>query len=164
MPGPHGKGLGFYYAERKGGGVMALTEKQEIFCRELIKGATKADAYRAAYDCRHMKPATVQHRAKELADKPAVAARLEELRAPAVAEAQVTLTGHLNDLKDLRDEARRKGKYAAAVQAEIARGKASGLYVEKTELMGANGGQLMPGIIKIEYVNPPDKESDAGDG
>ncbi|WP_321823580.1 terminase small subunit [Pyramidobacter piscolens] len=144
--------------------VMALTEKQEIFCRELIKGATKADAYRAAYDCRRMKAATVRQRAKELADKPAVAARLEELRAPAVAEAQVTLTGHLNDLKDLRDEARRKGKYAAAVQAEIARGKASGLYVEKTELMGANGGQLMPGIIKIEYVNPPDKESDAGDG
>lgn len=137
--------------------VVALTEKQEIFCRELIKGATKADAYRAAYDCRHMKPATVQHRAKELADKPAVAARLEELRAPAVAEAQVTLTGHLNDLKDLRDEARRKGKYAAAVQAEIARGKASGLYVEKTELTGADGGRLMPEIIKIEYVNPPGK-------
>lgn len=150
---------------------MALTEKQEIFCRELIKGAAKADAYRAAYDCRHMKPATVQHRAKELADKLAVAARLEELRAPAVAEAQVTLTGHLNDLKDLRDEARRKGKYAAAVQAEIARGKASGLYVEKTELMGANGGQLVPEVIKIEYVNPPGegneikvKGFDAGDG
>lgn len=153
MPGPHGKGLGFYYAERKGGGVMALTEKQEIFCRELIKGATKADAYRAAYDCRHMKPATVQHRAKELADKPAVAARLEELRAPAVAEAQVTLTGHLNDLKYLRDEARRKGKYAAAVQAEIARGKASGLYVEKAELTGANGGPLLAEPVKI-VINP----------
>lgn len=128
---------------------MALTEKQEIFCRELIKGATKADAYRAAYDCRHMKPATVQHRAKELADKPAIAARLEEMRAPAVAEAQVTLTGHLNDLKDLRDEARRKGKYAAAVQAEIARGKASGLYVEKTELTDANGGPLFAEPVKI---------------
>lgn len=144
--------------------VVALTEKQEIFCQELIKGATKADAYRAAYDCRRMKAATVRQRAKELADKPAVAARMEELRAPAVAEAQVTLTKHLNDLKDLRDEARRKGKYAAAVQAEIARGKASGLYIEKTELMGANGAPLTPGIIKIEYVNPPGEGLDAGDG
>lgn len=153
MPGPHGKGPGFYVPRERAVVVVALTEKQEIFCRELIKGATKADAYRAAYDCRRMKAATVRQRAKELADKPAVAACLEELRAPAVAEAQVTLTGHLNDLKDLRDEARRKGKYAAAVQAEIARGKASGLYVEKTELTGANGGSLLAEPVKI-VINP----------
>ena len=60
-------------------------------------------------------------------------ARIQELRAPAVASAQLTLEKHLRDLERLRDLAESGEKYGPAIQAEIARGRASGLYVEKIE-------------------------------
>lgn len=70
----------------------------------------------------------------------------ENLRKPQIAEAirkaqferaetcGVTLAGHINDLKRLRDAAESDGKYAAAVSAEMARGKVSGFYVDKLEV------------------------------
>ncbi len=66
-------------------------------------------------------------------DDSKIAARVAELRAPVIAKAQITLENHLNDLKALRDKADASEKYGPAIQAEIARGKASGLYVEKIE-------------------------------
>lgn len=54
----------------------------------------------------------------------------------AAEQVKITLKEHLDRLKDLADAALSDGKYAAAVTAEIARGKASGLYVEKVEHSG----------------------------
>lgn len=71
-----------------------------------------------------------------------VSARVAELRKPVADAAQVTLAGHLTRLSELRDAAEKEGKYSAAVTAEIARGKAAGLYVERTEVTGKNGGPL----------------------
>jgi hypothetical protein len=42
----------------------------------------------------------------------------------------------LKDLKRLRDLSESEGKFSAAVSAEIARGKVSGLYIEKVEITG----------------------------
>ena len=44
------------------------------------------------------------------------------------------MTTHLTDLKDIRDGAVRNGAWSAAVTAEVARGKAAGLYVNRSEL------------------------------
>ena len=60
-----------------------------------------------------------------------IVARLAELRAPVVKAAQVTLEGHLRDLNVLRDTAAEAGQYGAAITAEVNRGKAAGLYVER---------------------------------
>jgi len=46
----------------------------------------------------------------------------------------VTLAAHLAELYRLREDAGARGKYAAAVRAECARGKAAGLYVHRTEI------------------------------
>lgn len=110
-----------------------LTQKQETFCLAVIEGLNNSDAYRRAYSADRMKPETVNRKAKALIDDGKIAARIDELRKPAVAAAQVTLEQHLMDLKRLRDLAESEGKYGPAIQAEMARGKASGLYVEKTE-------------------------------
>ena len=57
--------------------------------------------------------------------------RLAEQRAPAIKAAQITLEGHLHDLEALRNAAAEAGQYGAAITAEVNRGKASGLYVER---------------------------------
>jgi len=119
-----------------------LTPKQESFCLFYLETGNASEAYRRAYSYQKMKPETINRTAKGMLDNPKIAARLAELRAPVVKKAQITLEGHLADLKRLRDKAERDGKFSAAVTAEMARGKASGLYVEKTELTGKDGGPL----------------------
>ena len=113
---------------------MALTEKQERFCIAYIETGNASEAYRRAFSCERSKPETVNRTAKELIDRPKIAARIAEVRAPAVKSAQVTLEQHLNDLKRLRDLAETSEKYGPAIAAEIARGKASGLYVDNVNL------------------------------
>jgi len=49
-------------------------------------------------------------------------------------KAGLNLSTHLTDLKDIRDGAMRNGAWSAAVTAEVSRGKAAGLYVNRSEL------------------------------
>lgn len=121
---------------------MSLTPKQEAFAQAVATGKTQADAYRLAFNATKMKAATIQQSASRLMADRKVSARVEELRKPVVEAVQVTLEAHLRRLEELSKKAEDEGKYAAAVTAEIARGKASGLYVEKAELTGKNGGPI----------------------
>lgn len=121
---------------------MALTQKQEAFCLAYMETGNASEAYRRAYSPTTKNQATINRAGKALLDNSKIATRLVELRAPVVEAAGVTLEGHLKRLADLSLAAEGEGKYAAAVAAEIARGKASGLYVEKTEITGANGGPV----------------------
>ena len=135
--------------------MAKLTPKQEKFCNEYIKGGSASDAYRAAYDCARMKPETINRSACSLLKNHKITTRLHKILDAAAEAAKVTLVGHLNDLKALRDEAREAGKYASAVQAEIARGKASGLYPEKHEFSGPDGGAIQTDTkIVVKFVNP----------
>ncbi|MBU9563791.1 terminase small subunit [Burkholderia multivorans] len=113
---------------------MNLTQKQENFCAAYIETGNASEAYRRAYDASGMNSASVNRKAKELLDNVKITARITEMRAPVLERAQLTLEQHLADLKRLRDLAEADGKYGPAVSAEISRGKASGLYVEKIEL------------------------------
>ncbi len=126
---------------------MALTIKQEKFCQELITTGNASAAYREAYNTEKMKPESVNRSAKQLLDNTKIATRLQELRAPAVEKAQLTLEQHLNDLKRLRDKAEMQDRYGDAIRAEVARGKAAGLHIEKHELGGVGGGPI--GVIVV---------------
>lgn len=121
-----------------------LTAKQEAFCVEYVKkgNGSYSDAYRAAFDCSKMKPATVNNKAYILSCKGEIRARIKELQDATAEKAIVTLAGHLEDLKMLRDLAMEKGQLSAAINAEIFRGKACGLYVEKAEVSGPNGSAI----------------------
>ena len=81
-----------------------------------------------------MKPATVNRRAKELIDNSKIAARLTELQSEAAEKSKLTLESHLEKLRELRDAAADFGQFSAAIRAEIARGKAAGLYREQIDL------------------------------
>jgi len=110
-----------------------LTPKQETFCLAYLETGNASEAYRRAYNAAKMKSATVARTAKEVMDNPKIAARLAELRQPAVEAVQITLQTHLQALQDLRDKAATAEQYAAAITAETNRGKAAGLYTERLE-------------------------------
>ena len=80
-----------------------------------------------------MKDETVWARASELMADSKVSVRVEEIRIPAVEAAQLTLETHLSNLLELRELAKKDMKWSAAIAAEIGRGKAAGLYVNKVD-------------------------------
>lgn len=119
-----------------------LTEKQDSFCIAYLETGNASEAYRRAYNTENMKPQTINRNAKGLMDNNKIAARLAELREPVIEKAQYTFEQHLDVLKELRDQAAGNGRYSAAIQAEIARGKASGFYIDKKEITGKGGGPI----------------------
>jgi phage terminase small subunit len=135
---------------------MALTIKQEAFAQAVASGKSQADAYRAAYSADKMKPETVQNKAHVLMKDGEVTARVAELRKPVVLAAQITLASHLDRLQALSAAAETSSQFSAAIAAEVARGKASGLYVEKTELSGP-GGAPVDINHTISFVTPHGK-------
>jgi phage terminase small subunit len=110
---------------------MALTPKQEAFCLSYLESNNATEAYRKAGYAAEGK--TAHEAASRLLKNSKVVARLKELRAPAAERACVTLEGHLETLADLRDRAMSANQFGAAISAEIARGKAAGIHVEKSE-------------------------------
>jgi phage terminase small subunit len=135
---------------------MKLTPKQEAFAQSVASGKTQSDAYRTAYGAGKTKAASVQQSASRVMANVKVSSRVAELREPAVKKAQMTLESHLDDLKGLRNMAVKKEQFSAAIAAEVARGKASGLYVEKTELSGP-GGAPMDINHTIAFITPNGK-------
>lgn len=110
-----------------------LTAKQEAFAQAVASGKSQSEAYRSAYNPSRMKPESVHEKASHLMRNVKIRARVEELRAPVVAEAQMSLAGHLRDLETLRDQSVKAGKFGPAIMAEVARGRASGFYITKVE-------------------------------
>ncbi|WAV89339.1 terminase small subunit [Oxalobacter aliiformigenes] len=113
-----------------------LTQKQENFCLAYIETGNASEAYRKAYNAAKASEKSVWESASKMLDNPKVISRLEALREQAARRALLTLERHLEELAALRDEARAEGRYSAAIAAEIARGKAAGLYVEQSRTEG----------------------------
>lgn len=117
---------------------MALTPKQEAFAQAIVTGINQSDAYRAAFTVGvKTKPETVNQAASRLMSDSNITARVAELRIPVAEKAQITLRSHLDDLLRLRNMAAKEKQYSAAISAEIARGKASGVVTDRLELGGA---------------------------
>lgn len=119
---------------------MSLTPQQELFAQSVASGMNQSDAYRTAYKVRATtKQESINQSASRVMADINVASRVEELRKPIVEAVGLTLAAHLQRLKDLSDAAAKSNQMSAAITAEVARGKASGLYVEKVEHSGSVG-------------------------
>jgi hypothetical protein len=130
-----------------------LTPKQEKFAQEVASGKSQADAYRAAFNVRpNTKPETIVQSASKIMANPNVSTRVDELREVAAKKAVITLESHLEDLQKLRNMAVKDGKWSAAVAAEIARGKAAGVYVDKVEITGKDGGAIQHSTVTAEEI------------
>jgi len=111
-----------------------VTPKQEAFCLAFFEtGGDRQEALtRAGYKFGNAKNAT--ETVSRMLKHPKIATRITELRARVVAKAEETVENHLETLSSLRDAALRADKFGPAIQAEIARGKVKGFYVEKVEM------------------------------
>lgn len=129
-----------------------LTPKQEKFAQGIAKGLNLSDAYRASYDAGGMSDAVINNKASLLSKRGDVRVRVDELREPVIKSVGITLESHLNDLLELRRLASEDGQFSAAISAEVARGKAAGIIVDKTQITGSNGGALEIKLTK-EYID-----------
>ena len=130
---------------------MSLTPKQESFALAVASGKTQSDAYRVAFNVRPTtKPETVNQAASRLMADSNISARVEELRKPIANKAMITLESHIERLKELSELAIEQGQIAAAIKAEELCGKASGVYIEKRQITGADGGPVQHSI-KVKF-------------
>ena len=132
--------------------IHKLTIKQESFCLTYLETGNASEAYRRSYNAANMAEATIWRKAHDLVRNGNVAARIEELRQQLIIRSQVTLEKHLTDLKALRDKAETAEKFGPAIQAEIARGKAAGLYEGKNKGNEDNLGEVFKNITKLLSV------------
>jgi len=115
-----------------------LTSRQKKFAEEIVLGrCSNAEAARRAGYAK----SSAKVRASELLDIgkfPHVALYINELRQDLNKKYEVSYTGHLRDLGDLRDQAAANNQFSAAISAEKHRGQVGGLYVDRREVLHAH--------------------------
>jgi hypothetical protein len=127
-----------------------LTPKREKFAQGVALGKSQADAYRAAFSAKGMRPTTVQQEASRLMRDPHVSARVGVLTEKAAERAEITLESHLRDLMILRNAALKAGQLGPAITAEVARGKHAGVAApERREHSGAGGSPIQLAAVSM---------------
>ena len=124
------------YIDDKGKTWQPLNSKQKKFCREYLKGQTATDSAIKAGYTKDRKGAKTQGSVL-LNHNPLVRNYLIELEIAASERDAISLESHLGTLHDLREEAKDQGQIAAAITAEVHRGKAGGLYIDRREVLTA---------------------------
>ncbi|CAB4214942.1 hypothetical protein UFOVP1470_1, partial [uncultured Caudovirales phage] len=105
------------------------------FAQAVVSGMNQSDAYRSAYDVRpDTKAESVNVSASQLMSDPKISQRVDELRKPVIKKAQMTLESHLARLQSLSESAEADKQFSASISAEVARGKASGVAVDKSQM------------------------------
>ena len=132
------------YGISQGMGVPAkLTEKQIKFAELLVfnegRKSPSECAFEAGYKTRARQAASELRNPKY---SPLVVKYIGELRAEVQEKYGVNFERHVGELAKIRDEALKKGVWSAAVNAEVARGKAGGLYVDQKLILSGNIDQL----------------------
>ena len=110
-----------------------LTEMQRKFAHELVTNEGRKYGYECAIEAGYEKNRSRQT-AYELQNPklfPLVVRYIGEIREEYQKKYDVTYGRHITELGKIRQDALKKGAWSAAVNAEVARGKAAGLYIEQ---------------------------------
>ena len=110
-----------------------LPEMQMKFAHELVTNEGRKTATECAIAAGYSPDAAVVSASKLQNPKtyPLVVQYIGQLRDEYQKKYDVTFGRHISELAKLRDNARESKAWSAAVNAEVARGKAAGLYVEQ---------------------------------
>ena len=109
-----------------------LTEKQMKFAQLLVSNEGRLNGTECAKEAGYGEAARI--RAYELQNPkryPLVVKYIGELREENQRKYSVTFEKHISELAQIRQAALKKGAWSAAVNAEVASGKAAGLYIEQ---------------------------------
>ena len=110
-----------------------LTEMQMKFAHLLVSNEGRMNGYECAKEAGYSED-RARVTASELQSPkkyPLVVKYIGELREEYQKKYAVTFERHITELGKIRAEALKKGAWSAAVNAEVARGKAAGLYIEQ---------------------------------
>ena len=110
-----------------------LTEMQQKFAHEVVSNEGRKNGYECAVSAGYAED-SARVRASELQNPkiyPLVVKYIGELREEYQKKYAVTFERHISELGKIRQDALAKGAWSAAVNAEVARGKAAGLYIEQ---------------------------------
>ena len=126
-----------------------LTEKQIKFAQLIVANEGRMNGTECAKEAGYGEAARI--RAYELQNPkkyPLVVNYIGELREENQKKYAVTFERHITELAKIRNEALKKGAWSAAVNAEVARGKAGGLYIDQKLIMTGNVDNLSAEEIK----------------
>tara|TARA_R100000808_G_scaffold5885_2_gene17755 strand:- start:555 stop:1055 length:501 start_codon:yes stop_codon:yes gene_type:complete len=116
-----------------------LTERQIKFAELLVYNEGRKSAAEAAYEAGYKtRPRQAASELRNPRVSPLVVKYIGELRAEVQEKFGIDLGRHLGELAKLRDDAMKKGAWSAAINAEVARGKAGGLYVDQKLILSGN--------------------------
>jgi phage terminase small subunit len=110
-----------------------LTDIQKRFSELYTYNEGRKTPYECAVEAGYAED-SARVRASELRNPrryPLVVKYIGELREEIQQKYEVTFEKHIKELAKIRDEALSKRSYSSAVNAEISRGKAAGLYIEQ---------------------------------
>ena len=110
-----------------------LTEQQIKFATLLVTNEGRKSPTECAIEAGYAE-GSAHVRASELRNPrrfPLVVKYIDEIRSELQEKYKVDYGSHITELARLREEAREKGAWSAAINAEVARGKAAGLYIEQ---------------------------------
>jgi phage terminase small subunit len=115
------------------GAITRLTELQRKFAHEVVTNEGRKNGTECAISAGYAED-SAGVRAAELQNPkrfPLVVKYIGELREEYQKKYAVTFERHISELARIRIDALKKGAWSAAVNAEVARGKAAGLYIEQ---------------------------------
>ena len=115
------------------GQITRLTEMQRKFAHEIVSNEGRKNGTECAISAGYAED-SAGVRAAELQNPkkfPLVVKHIGELREEYQKKYAVTFERHISELGRIRIDALKKGAWSAAVNAEVARGKAAGLYIEQ---------------------------------
>jgi len=110
-----------------------LTEQQKKFAELLVYNEGRKTPTECAHEAGYAE-GSCHVRAAELRNPnkfPLVVTYIGELRSEIQKKYEVSFERHITELGRIRQEALAKGAFSAATNAEVARGKAAGLYIEQ---------------------------------
>ena len=116
----------FYLSEER---RNMLTQKQEQFCQNIIKGMSQSDAYRAAYPGTKMSDKSIWEKSSTLAKSVKVRERIKELRDAQAVPAIMTLNERLEWLSKLIRS--KKEDTSDKLKASDQMNKIEGVYKQK---------------------------------
>ena len=114
-------------------GVPAkLTERQIKFAELLVYNECRLSPAEAAFQAGYKtRPRQAASELRNPKISPLVVKYIGELRAEVQEKYGISFEKHISELAQIRNQALEKGAWSAAVNAEVARGKAAGLYIEQ---------------------------------
>ena len=138
-----------------------LTPKQEKFCIVYLETGNASEAYRQSYDAENMSQNALNREASVMLDNPKIAQRLEQLRAPIIKKAQLTVEDLLKELEEARQLAIQTEAPAPAVSATMGKAKLLGLDKQVIDHQSSDGSMSPKGKSLDDFYKDADVSSES---